>query len=497
VVPRLVPVPSGLVLFSFNEGEPPISRYTEATSRWQTIIVDGWMREYQSRSTVWGNDVVVFTKRDRKWEAIIVGPDGVNRHASLEGLSDGVISEQISAADGAEMLLLQEGGKNGKRYLWKRADEPPREIAPIAGAAIHSLVAVDDHHLVGLVASAVRLLSLGDRPDRERACDGIERYLREGYGPGPVTKTADPSLPAGFDLSLVSDACREEVRRGQAPELLALVRGWTARPEPAWRDLGRTVSCALQDPGALRAIASWFSGRGPRVTRSICIGELVDWPNAETARRKTFAQLVRSDEYGWDLEDALPSVLETDPSPVLRDQLVPVLEEAQRQSVEDKRQGADVGALYRQICGGVDQASSERRTACARGPTGGFQASPSRVKHPVLDVGVTLVAAGFVAGTYAARNSPSGRAMATGAGVLGGATVGFFTGAAIAFQNAGALYHKGGADDGLSALLLGATVAGGVLGGVAAYYASSSPAARTPVAGLGLAIPCLGFLMIY
>jgi hypothetical protein len=229
----------------------------------------------------------------------------------------------------------------------------------------------------------------------------------------------------------------------------------------------------------------------------VCISEFVNWPNAEVARQKAFAQLVRSDEYAWELEDALPFLLDADPSPVLRNQLVPVLEEAQRQSVQDKGQGGEAETLYRHICAELDQASFERRTACARGPTGGFQASPSRVKHPVLDVSLTLAAAGFVAGTYAARNSDSGRAMATGAGVFGGATLGFLTGAAIAAQNAGAFYHKGGFDKGLSALLLGTTIAGGVLGGVAAYYATSSPTARTPVAGLGLAIPYFAFLVIY
>ncbi len=396
------------------------------------------------------------------------------------------------------MLFLQGVGKNGKRYVWRRADEAPREIVSAAGASIYSLAAVDDRHVVGLEAFAVRLLTLDDQPNRERPCDGVERFLRDGFGSGPVTKAADPSLPAGFDLTLVSDACREQVRRGEAPQLLALVRGWTARPEAVWRDLGRTLSCAIQDPGALPAIPGWFSGRGPRVTRSTCISALIDWPNAEVARGKAFEKLVTSDEYGWDLEEVLPSVLSSNPSPALRNELVPALQEAQRQSVQpEKRQGADIGGLYRQICDGVDEASSERRTACARGPSGGFQASQHRVKHPVLDIGVTLVAAGFVAGTYAARNSDLGRTMATGAGALGGAILGFVAGATIAVQNSGAFFQKSGSDDGLGALLFGATVAGSVLGGVAAYYATSSPTARAPVAGLGLAFPYVGFLVAY
>jgi hypothetical protein len=497
-VPKLVPVRSGLVLLSYNAGETPISRFSAATNRWEAVTVDGWTEEHKLLTTVWGDDVVVFARRDRGWDAIVVGPGGEKRRRLPQGLNDGVAPENISAAAGAEMLFLQAVGENGKRYVWRRADEAPREIVSVAGASISSLAAVDDRHVVGLVAFAVRLLSLDDRPDHERPCDGVERFLRDGFGSGPVTKAADPSLPAGFDLTVVSDACRDQVRRGEAPQLLALVRGWTARPEAVWRDLGRTLSCAIQDPGALPAIPSWFSGRGPRVTRSICISELITWPNAEVARAKAFEKLVTSDEYGWDLEEVLPSALSSNPSPALRDELVPALQEAQRQSVQpEKRQGADIGALYLQICAGLDEASIDRRTACARGPSGGFQASRHRVKHPVLDIGVTLVAAGLVAGTYAARNSDLGRTMATGAGALGGATLGLVAGATLAIENAGAHFHKGGSDDGLSALLLGATVAGSVLGGVAAYYATSSPSARAPVAGLGLAFPYLAFLVAY
>ena len=274
VVPKLLPVPSGLVLLSYNAGETPISRFSAATKRWEAVTVDGWTEEHKLLTTVWGDDVVVFARRDQGWDAILVGPGGQKRQALPEGLNDGVVPENISAAAGAQMLFLQGVGKNGKRYVWRRADETPREIVSAAGASIYSPAAVDDRHVVGLMAFAVRLLTLDDQPNRERPCDGVERFLRDGFGTGPVTKAADPSLPAGFDLTLVSDACREQVQRGEAPQLLALVRGWTARPQAVWRDLGRTLSCAIQDPGALPAIPGWFSGRGPRVTRSICITEL-------------------------------------------------------------------------------------------------------------------------------------------------------------------------------------------------------------------------------
>ena len=299
-VPDLVPVPSGLVLFSYNDGEPPISRYDAATNSWKTITIDGWTGVHERRPTVWGDDVVVFARRGQGWGAIIVGPAGEKRHLLPDDLNDGFVLEHISVA-GAEMLSLQAVGKKGKRYVWRRPDETPREIDSTAVSSLYSWAAVDDHHLIALDASSVRLLSLDDQPDRERPCDGLERYLGGGFGPGPVTKAADPSLPAGFNDTLVSNACREQVRRGEAPQLLALVHGWTARREETWRDLGRTFSCAIQDPAALAAIPGWFAGRGPRVTRYICITSLIDWPNAEVARNKAFAKLVTSDEYGWDL----------------------------------------------------------------------------------------------------------------------------------------------------------------------------------------------------
>ena len=77
--------------------------------------------------------------------------------------------------------------------------------------------------------------------------------------------------------------------------------------------------------------------------------------------------------------------------------------------------------------------------------------------------------------------------MATGSGALGGATIGAVGGLAIAYnrwdsKNAGAL-------------IFGGAIVGGVLGGVAAYYASASPSARAPTTAVGLVFPCIFVLL--
>jgi hypothetical protein len=99
---------------------------------------------------------------------------------------------------------------------------------------------------------------------------------------------------------------------------------------------------------------------------------------------------------------------------------------------------------------------------------------------------------GVVATAYVTRDSDVGRGITTGAGALGGATlgagVGALAGIAIGLPN---LSDK----PVVPSIIVGA-LAGAVLGGIASHNLSASPSACAPTTGVALAFPYLLVLAI-
>jgi hypothetical protein len=91
-----------------------------------------------------------------------------------------------------------------------------------------------------------------------------------------------------------------------------------------------------------------------------------------------------------------------------------------------------------------------------------------------------------IAVSIAARDAEAGRPIATVAGVAGG----WIAGAVAAYYGgvAGGLNDgKGETSVGFEGLIVGGSIVGGVLGGLAAHALAASPGARVPVTAIGLA----------
>ena len=96
-----------------------------------------------------------------------------------------------------------------------------------------------------------------------------------------------------------------------------------------------------------------------------------------------------------------------------------------------------------------------------------------------------MLSAGLVAGAYATRDSDVGRGITTGAGVIGGATVGFGVGA-LAGLAIGMVYWND--KPVLPSAIVGA-LAGAVAGGSASHSLSASTRACAPTTAVALAFP--------
>ena len=288
----------------------------------------------------------------------------------------------------------------------------------------------------------------------------------------------------------MSPACREQVHRGQAPALLSLVRTWTGQTGAV--DLGRSVACALQDDGSAKVLGAWLRDDESRRARSICLQSMATWPAAEPAWKPALDRAVRKVAGAYYVDPAVQALAAEVPRADVRERLVPVLRAA------DDRHASGFEQLRRGVCVVDPEMSAARRQTCSdlvsRREADWRRPRPSGDTHPAATVIVaSALYAGAVALTYAAREQDAGRGIATGAGAVGGATLGIAASGLVAL---GAGTHSRGSIDAVPALLLGGAIAGGVLGGIAAHSLAREPSNRTAVTAVSLAVPYLLTLAI-
>jgi hypothetical protein len=114
------------------------------------------------------------------------------------------------------------------------------------------------------------------------------------------------------------------------------------------------------------------------------------------------------------------------------------------------------------------------------------------VSKPALALSAGALFAGLVAAAYATRDSDVGRGITTGAGVLGGATVGAGVGA-LAGVTIGMLNWS---DKPVVPSIIVGALAGAVAGGIATHALSASPSACAPTTGVALVFPYILLLAI-
>jgi len=281
-------------------------------------------------------------------------------------------------------------------------------------------------------------------------------------------------------LALASAACREEIRRNPSGPVTGVVRDALAR-QPGWVNVGRVVACATQHPAYLSAVPDWLADERHAEARAACFATLGTWPGAESVRPSAFGRVVRKQERGWYVDPALLSVVGRPSawSHAVRDQLAPVLRAA------EERRATGFDSLRAAVCVGDERWSAERVQIC--GETSASSEAPwredqGRVQRWAIRLGATVTYAGAVAVAYVGRDSDLGLGVATGAGVLAGASVGVLLGAAAALADADPDFVE--ASTVLWAIVLG------TLGGFAAHAAvDDSPDWRAPLTAGALLVP--------
>ncbi len=497
--PTIVPTPSGLLVLSGDASGLHLSRFAVADGRWRDTPLRDWPTADKRLQATWADDALFLAWRGDHWEALLVGPTKETRlTVPLPPMkdSDGLVVTRVRVADGSERLILETG--RGRAVLWESPNEPPRDL-PVHPLGWRDLpmVADGDRLLVPTNAGALTLLAPADQPAGKRACDGLERYLVRTFERQVFSQVFGDASDA-IRMGLVSDACRQQVRRGEAPALIALLRGWTARTD--WAELAWIFECAIEDPGVLPVIEKWIASKDQPRGRSVCLARLSTWPGADEARGKVFGNLIRHEKDRWWVEPALAAALyDSPPGSSLREWSTTALREAAGHHAS----GFD--DLRRTLCTQTDDSRSSTRTqACAETaslsetswrvserPASGQDKPRSRA--PVV-IGATVVA-GLIAGAYFGRTSDAGLAIATGAGALGGATLGLTLSGTLILGTA-----SGGGkrpDDGALPLILSlSAITGGILGGIGAHAWAASPSARAPVTAGGLAFPFLVTMIV-
>lgn len=466
--PQAIPTGSGILLFA----DQRVWRHTVGVDGWREISVSAHLSGKSSWLMEWADQVLIVLPD--KGEARLMDRGGdVHPTAALPSRT-GLGFDRIATADAAAVWAVHAGTVT---WLWRRPDE---DAIPIPTNPIdwpYQIIAVDDSHLLGVgISGAVSVLALDGGVPPARPCDGLARYLAQTL----------PPMPPVSELALVSLGCREQVRRGQAPEFLALVKSWTSQPDRA--ESGRALLCALQDTSAIGVLPRWLEENERHHSRTVCYQSLASWPAAEAVWQPALESAVRKHGGAWFVDPAVTALAVAVPTGEVRERLVPTLR------IAAQRHAAGFDALRDRVCVPDPTASVARRQTCA-GIATQHEAEWRRTKaeadakpaSPLPKVQVaTAVLAGAVGATYAARNSDAGRGIATTAGAIGGAALGVsLTGLAV-FSSRG---FGPGADKGEGALVLFGALAGGVLGGIASYAASNSPSHRAPATAVGLAVP--------
>jgi hypothetical protein len=328
-------------------------------------------------------------------------------------------------------------------------------------------------------------------PERGEPCGPLLAHLATWSPDGVVT----PHVYAGegltsylqrddneprATLALASAACRDEVRRDPSGRLPRFVRDALAR-QPGWVNVGRVVACATRDPAYLSAVPEWLADDGHAEARAACFATLASWPGAESILPSAFGRVVRDDERGWHVDRALLSVigLASASSREVRDQLASALATAA------EREAAGFDSLRAAVCVGNERWSAERTRICGETNAtseAGWREERKRTQGLTIRLAATVPYAAAVAVAYAGRDSDVGIGVATGAGVLAGASVGILLGAWAALADSD--------DDVIEVGMVLGTIALGIAGGFAAHAAvDDAPDWRAPLTAGALLLP--------
>jgi hypothetical protein len=319
-----------------------------------------------------------------------------------------------------------------------------------------------------LLAHLATLMPDGVVTPHVYAGEGLTAYLQR-----------DDSEPRA-SLALASPACREQIRRDRSGRLPGFVRDALAR-QPGWVNVGRVVACATQDPAYLSAVPAWLADEGHAEARAACFATLATWPGAESVRPSAYGRVVRNDEQGWYVDRALLSVLGLPGawSREVRDQLAPVLRAA------EERQAVGFDSLRAAVCAGDERRSAERARICGETSASSearWREERRRRQGWAIRLGATIPYVAAVGIAYAGRDSDLGLGVATGAGVLAGASVGILLGAWAALADSD--------DDVIEVGMVLGTIALGIAGGFAAHAAvDDSPNWRAPLTAGALLLP--------
>lgn len=338
-------------------------------------------------------------------------------------------------------------------------------------------------------------------------CDDLVAYLGEalpvpdllryrGLGWAAQERSLEGGLTStwrtllGAYASRVTPACRAEIRRGGAPAATAAVRALLQRPEPAWIDRGRILSCMLQDPGSLSEVRQWVTGVDHVEVRAICSAELATWPGAEAVRDQVLGRAVReragSLEGRWEIDPAVVAAANVMGTPELHDALLPVL------ALARAHQALGYDRVREAVCDGEGPMSDDRARACATLPADAEDEwrQTFRPRRALMSGAATAAFAATVTVASVERHDETGRWIATASGVPVGAVIGLTAAGLLAGPRVARREKAGTSSTGDKALLVGsliASVAGGLCGAWAAHSLADSPGARGTVTAAFLA----------
>jgi len=292
-----------------------------------------------------------------------------------------------------------------------------------------------------------------------------------------------------FAFAVAASAARAEPTAHRSEEPMQDLGGEYHRSEAALErsdatsvDRARMVRCTRQDPGVLAELGAWMADEDHPLARAACVAELATWPGAEVARRTILAGAVRRPEGGpWEIDPAIAAAANVMGTSELREELVPVLAEAHAHHA----MGYD--RLRAALCAKEATMSGDRARVCATLPAQAEDGWRRNGPRAWLIRGfLTIDYGAAIAASIAARDSEAGRPIATVAGVAGGWVAGIVAahyGGVAGGLDAG----KGETSVGFEGLIIGGSIVGGVLGGLAAHALAASPGARVPLTVIGLA----------
>jgi hypothetical protein len=468
--PRLVPTPSGVLLLDGARAW----RRSFVAPEWSPVPVPVPADGDDTFLEAWGDAILRLTQGHERWSAARLAFDGRDERPALGGSGAGRLSlRPISTADGAGAWWTETEG----RQAWARhAHEPPVAVVPNRVAPGYLTVALDDMHLLEVsTTGAVVQLALDGRPPPGAACQGLSRYLA----------SVSPDGVRGREASLVSAGCRAEAEGGHAPDLQRLVRGW-AREEQRQAS-GRAFMCGLHDPVAAESLPRWLRDRRSP-GRSTCLSVAATWPAAQPAYDAAIADGVYRHDAAWFVDGDLVASATT---PALLERLTPML----RAAAGRRAWGFD--NLRRLLCSDQAPASADRRAGCAATATlkesawrdEERRADDQRRYAPRSRLPRVLVATalygGAIATAYATRDGDVGRGITTGAGIVGGATLGVsLAGVAVLHGN-----WSRSEGEGVGMMIIAGLLLGGTLGGWALHAAAGPVDYRAPLTAAGLVLP--------